>query len=81
MVAGDIDTSFKSAVSNMGKLEGTQDNMMLRLQFFELLVRLGQAKYKKTDRTSNVADALRMIITKDILPNAVDIVEEWDGFR
>ena len=47
-----------------------QNNRELhRYEFFELLIRIAQAKYRDMKITLNLPDAVEMIISKDILPN------------
>lgn len=42
---------------------------MMRYEFLESIVRAGIAKYGKGIATDDVAEAVRLILTKNILPN------------
>lgn len=55
--------------------------MLLRFQLIECFIRLANIKYKESGRVHSYSDALRMFIDKDIKPNCMPILMEWDGFR
>jgi len=76
-----VDMNFIASFSNMGKLEGTQENMILRLQFLEAVVRLSNAKYRESGKFKTHSEALQYFIDNDIKPHCEDILKEWDGFR
>lgn len=74
-------TAYTGSWTTPKKTAGTQPDHLLRFQFLEWLIRLAKAKYLESKRVGLPSEALRMFLDKDILPNSVDIVEEWDGFR
>lgn len=45
------------------------ENAMMRYEFLESIVRAGIAKYGRGVATDDVAEAVRMILSKNILPN------------
>lgn len=70
-----IDTHFIAGYANMGKLEGVIENMIIRLQFFEIIIRMANTKYRESGRVKLHSEALRMFIDKDIKPNCQDIID------
>jgi hypothetical protein len=60
----------------MGKLEGVAENMIIRLQFLEILVRMANTKYRESGRVKLHSEALRMFIDKDIKPNCQELIDK-----
>ena len=47
----------------------------------EFIVRLAISKYQESKRAQTPFDAVKMFLRKDIIPNAEEVKEKWDGFR
>ncbi len=54
-------------------------NALVRFEFWELLVRIANAKYREAGITKSYSEALSMLITERIIPFAQ--LDPWQGFR
>ena len=73
---------FISAVSNMPKgIPGIQDNMMLRVNFLEAIVRIAIQLNKQKKLNLTESQSLESFILNDVIPNTKDIIQEWEDFR
>ena len=51
------------------------ENGLMRYEFLELLCRAGIAKYGKGQATNSVAEAVRMLLAQNLMPN----LSPWSG--
>lgn len=63
------------------ELEDNPDRDLCRYEFFEIIVRLGAAKYKDSHQCSTYDEAAEMIITKCILKNYKLRIMDYEAFR
>ena len=75
----DLDRIFIITNVALHKHFSAQERNLSRYEFLEILVRLGQAKYKETGIVKTVSQALQMLLEENIFPNAEKV--NWGGFR
>lgn len=64
-----VDRLFIATNVELIQQEDNPDRDLCRFEFYEIIVRLGAAKYKDSNQCKTWDDAARMIVENNILPN------------
>ncbi|CDW89852.1 UNKNOWN [Stylonychia lemnae] len=79
VVLATIDRLFIATNVEIESTSDSPDKSLCRYEFFEILVRLANAKYKEPGIVATHSEAFRKILEEHILPNA--FVHPWQEFR
>lgn len=75
-----IDRIFIATNVEMVELADNPDRDLCRYEFYEIIVRIADEKYKKSHICDNLPDAVEMLITENILRNS-NFVIPWHRWR
>lgn len=70
MVLATIDRLFIATNVELEQISENPDKALCRYEFFEILVRVANAKYKESGIVATHSDALKKLLHENILPNA-----------
>ena len=76
-----IDRVFIATNVELIEQEDNPDRDLCRFEFFEIIVRMGGAKYKDSNQCDTWDAATKMLIEKNLIPNTKDKMQGGQAFR
>jgi hypothetical protein len=75
-----IDRVFIATNVEIVDLEDNPDRDLCRYEFYEILVRMAEEKYRKPNIASSLPEAVEMILKENVYKNS-DFVISWQRWR